>query len=122
MISAKILVLIIIANGTILANAFVTEATHEKWSSALSGVRGTEPSEDDMLDMYMDFLVEHDKLENNDYPALVAHRFPIFKDNVDYIRAHNGAGHSWEMGINKWADMTAEEFKKDAHLMELREE
>ncbi len=106
----------------VLSTAFVLEATHDKWASALSGVRGTEPTADELLEMYMDFLVEHNKLENDNYPALVADRFPIFRENVDYIRTHNGAGHSWEMGINKWADMTAEEFKKDAHLMELREE
>ena len=120
MISAKIL--FIIVGFAVMSNSFVTEATHDKWASALSGVRGTEPTDDELLDMYMDFLVEHNKLDNDNYPALVAHRFPIFKDNVDYIRAHNGAGHTWEMGINKWADLTAEEFKKDAHLMELREE
>ena len=27
------------------------------------------------------------------------------------IKAHNAEGHSWTMGVNKFADLTAEEFK-----------
>ena len=38
-------------------------------------------------------------------------RFSIFKDNLQKIDVHNAAGHSWKMGINQFADLTADEFK-----------
>lgn len=38
-------------------------------------------------------------------------RYNIFKDNLQRIEAHNSAGHSWTMGVNQFADLTADEFK-----------
>jgi len=39
-------------------------------------------------------------------------RFEIFKTNMDKIKEHNNGGHSWEMGITQFSDMTPEEFKR----------
>jgi len=38
-------------------------------------------------------------------------RRSIFAANVAKINAHNGEGHGWTMSINKFADLTGEEFK-----------
>jgi cathepsin L len=41
-----------------------------------------------------------------------ARRFEIFKRNVDYIDAHNNSTSSFTLAINKFADMSFEEFKE----------
>jgi len=38
-------------------------------------------------------------------------RRAVFAANVAKIQKHNGEGHSWTMGVNKFADLTGEEFK-----------
>merc|ERR1719420_1437077 len=48
-------------------------------------------------------------------------RFEIFKDAVDMITKHNSEDHTWKMGINQFADMTPEEFKKDVIGTECKE-
>jgi hypothetical protein len=40
----------------------------------------------------------------------VFHRFNIFKANYAKITSHNAAKLSWTMGLNEFADLTAEEF------------
>jgi cathepsin L len=40
-----------------------------------------------------------------------AHRYNIFKQNVDFIESHNAAGKSYTVAINKFADLTNEEFR-----------
>lgn len=51
--------------------------------------------------------------ENKEYATFSEHnsRFNIFRDNVDIINRHNSEGHSWQMGVGPFADLTAEEFK-----------
>ena len=38
------------------------------------------------------------------------YRSKVFYENLRRIEAHNAQGHSWKMGANKFADMTATEF------------
>lgn len=38
-------------------------------------------------------------------------RYLVFKDNIDYINAWNKEGHSCELGVNQWADLTNDEFR-----------
>ena len=38
------------------------------------------------------------------------HRFEIFKDNLDYIQEVNTQGHSYQLGINHFTDMTHSEY------------
>eukprot|EP01017_Pseudomicrothorax_dubius_P026174 TRINITY_DN28_c0_g1_i2.p1 TRINITY_DN28_c0_g1~~TRINITY_DN28_c0_g1_i2.p1 ORF type:complete len:361 (+),score=109.91 TRINITY_DN28_c0_g1_i2:150-1232(+) len=40
-----------------------------------------------------------------------AYRLRVFASNVQKIRAQNSLGHSYTLGINKFADLTAEEFR-----------
>jgi len=37
-------------------------------------------------------------------------RFQVFKDNKKVIDEHNAKGHSWEMGVNQFTDLTTTEF------------
>lgn len=45
-------------------------------------------------------------------PAEVNYRRSIYERNLERIEAHNAAGHSWTMGVNKFADLTADEFRQ----------
>jgi len=38
------------------------------------------------------------------------YRFGVFRRALDTIREHNSLGKSWTMGVNKFTDMTSEEF------------
>jgi C1A family cysteine protease len=38
------------------------------------------------------------------------YRESVYYQNLEKITAHNAAGHSWTMGVNKFADLTADEF------------
>jgi cathepsin L len=38
------------------------------------------------------------------------YRMSVFAANVARIEAHNGANHSWSMAVNKFADLTSDEF------------
>lgn len=44
-------------------------------------------------------------------PAEHAYRFEIFRDNLAFIESHNAKNLSWTMGINHFADLTADEFQ-----------
>jgi len=39
-----------------------------------------------------------------------ATRFEAFLDNIQFIQAENAKGHSYELGLNQFADMTIDEF------------
>lgn len=39
-------------------------------------------------------------------------RFTIFRDNIDKINRHNEMNLGWEMGVTRFAHLTADEFKK----------
>ncbi|KAM0030084.1 putative cathepsin H [Helianthus debilis subsp. tardiflorus] len=40
------------------------------------------------------------------------HRYSIFAQSLETIRSHNNKGLSYTLGVNKYADMTWEEFSK----------
>lgn len=37
-------------------------------------------------------------------------RYRIFRENLDFINAHNAAGHSFTVAMNEFGDLTSEEF------------
>merc|ERR1711871_1194975 len=62
--------------------------------------------------LFTQFKADHAK----EYASTEEHsaRFSVFKDNVDFIMSHNERAdeHGFTVGINQFADMTRQEFKK----------
>jgi len=56
------------------------------------------------------FMKRHGKSYEND--AEYQARFRIYRDNAAFIRMHNARGKNWKLAINKFADLTFEEFKQ----------
>ena len=59
--------------------------------------------------VYEAWLVKHGKA----YNALgeKERRFEIFKDNVRFIEEHNAVNRSYKVGLNRFADLTNEEYR-----------
>merc|ERR1712066_1029894 len=64
----------------------------------------------DPVQEFAKFKVEHGK----SYASLAEEelRFGHFKDNLAKIEKHNSEGHSWRLGVTKFADLSKEEFVK----------
>jgi xylem cysteine proteinase len=57
--------------------------------------------------LFSQWLFDHGKFYGtNEYKF----RFGVFADNLERINVHNSGGHSWNMSLNRFADMTPEEF------------
>lgn len=73
---------------------------------------GTESSwrtDDEVMAIYEEWLVKHGK----NYNALGERdrRFQVFKDNLRFIDEHNSWNHSFRVGLNRFADLTNEEYR-----------
>jgi len=58
--------------------------------------------------LFAQFVQDHGKTYASEQ---LLSRFNIFKTNVDYINHQNTLNNSWTLGINKFADLTPEEFR-----------
>ncbi|KAH7518022.1 cysteine proteinase mucunain [Ziziphus jujuba] len=69
----------------------------------------SERTEKEMRVMYESWLVKHAKA----YNALgeKEKRFEIFKDNLRFIDEHNKENRSYKVGLNRFADLTNEEYR-----------
>lgn len=77
--------------------------------AALVGTVSAQVSEVTYQQLFKDFVAEHGKkYETKD----VFKRYNIFKTNVDMINSHNAGASSYQMGLNQFADMTNDEFKR----------
>lgn len=67
---------------------------------------------DEHHDVFYDFHQFLIKFKKDYTSSEFYHRFEIFKDNVEFIMRHNiEIGRSYKLAINKFADMTLDEFK-----------
>ncbi|KNA09069.1 hypothetical protein SOVF_157000, partial [Spinacia oleracea] len=69
----------------------------------------TERTDADVMTLYESWLVKHGK----NYNALgeKERRFGVFKDNLRYIDDHNTQNRSFKLGLNRFADLTNEEYR-----------
>lgn len=63
---------------------------------------------------FADWVITHGKNYKNDEEY--SYRAMIYGKNVQKIRAHNAAGLSWTMAVNKYADLTGDEFRSRMRL------
>ncbi|WCJ17751.1 Granulin repeat cysteine protease family protein [Euphorbia peplus] len=66
-------------------------------------------SEAQIRRMYEMWLIKHQKNYNG--LGEKETRFEIFKDNLRFVDEHNGLGLSYKVGLNRFADLTNEEYK-----------
>jgi cathepsin L len=65
-------------------------------------------TEADYLKSWMEFTAKYQKSYKHDE---VHYRYKIFKANADFVDAHNAKGLTYTVGLNKFADMTNDEFQ-----------
>ncbi|KAL6514221.1 putative cysteine protease rd21b [Orobanche hederae] len=70
---------------------------------------GPTRSESETLALYDSWLVKHGKAYNA--IAEKESRFEIFKDNLRFIDEHNSADRPYKVGLNRFADLTNEEYR-----------
>jgi len=59
-------------------------------------------------DAFINWMVQY---ERSYAPEEFFYKYGVFKTNFDFVVAHNAANHSWEVELNKFADLTSAEFK-----------
>ncbi|TKY55678.1 Cysteine proteinase RD21a [Spatholobus suberectus] len=66
-------------------------------------------TDNEVMAMYEEWLVKHQKVYNG--LGEKNKRFQVFKDNLGFIQEHNAQNHTYKLGLNKFADMTNEEYR-----------
>lgn len=66
-------------------------------------------SDEEVMSIYEEWLVKHGKLNN----ALgeKEKRFETFKDNLRFIDEHNAENRTYKVGLNRFADLSNEEYR-----------
>lgn len=84
-------------------------AREMRGSSLMNVFPSRDPMEDEWL-TYQEWLTKHGKYYND--LDEVSRRFEIFRDNLRYIKEHNSGDHGYKLGLNRFADLTNEEFRE----------
>ncbi|KAL6215459.1 hypothetical protein ACLB2K_014889 [Fragaria x ananassa] len=66
-------------------------------------------SDDEVMSLYERWLAEHGKAYNG--LGEKEKRFQIFKDNLRFIDEHNALNLSYKLGLNRFADLSNEEYR-----------
>ncbi|KAK7386410.1 hypothetical protein VNO78_26623 [Psophocarpus tetragonolobus] len=66
-------------------------------------------TDNEVMTMYEEWLVKHQKVYNG--LGERDKRFQVFKDNLRFIQEHNAQNNSYKVGLNKFADITNEEYR-----------
>ncbi|XP_020675311.1 oryzain alpha chain [Dendrobium catenatum] len=73
------------------------------------GTRELERGEEDVRELYDNWMARHGRIYNELDEK--ERRFEIFKDNLLYIDEHNAGVHSFRLGLNRFADLTNDEYR-----------
>ncbi|KAL2333505.1 hypothetical protein Fmac_014718 [Flemingia macrophylla] len=63
----------------------------------------------EVMVMYEEWLLKHQKVYNAFGEKDT--RFHVFKDNLRFIQHHNAQNHTYKLGLNKFADITNDEYR-----------
>ncbi|XP_044469358.1 cysteine proteinase COT44 [Mangifera indica] len=66
-------------------------------------------SDEEVMSIYQSWLVKHGKADNG--IGENERRFQTFKDNLRFIDEHNSQDRPYKVGLNKFADLTNEEYR-----------
>ncbi|TYI56578.1 hypothetical protein E1A91_D11G220700v1 [Gossypium mustelinum] len=66
-------------------------------------------SDDEVMSLYQAWLVKHGKQYNG--IGEEENRFDNFKDNLKFIDQHNSKNTTYKLGLNKFADLTNQEYR-----------
>lgn len=66
-------------------------------------------TDEEVMGLYEAWLVKHGKVYND--LGEKEKRFEIFKDNLMFIDRHNAENRSYKLGLNRFADLTNEEYR-----------
>lgn len=73
------------------------------------GHEGQQRSEEETIQLYDEWLARHGR--GHSVLGEKERRFQVFKDNLRFVDAHNAGLHSFRLGLNRFADMTNEEYR-----------
>lgn len=66
-------------------------------------------TDNEVMSMYEEWLVKHQKVYNG--LGEKDKRFQVFKNNLGFITEHNSQNNTYKLGLNKFADITNEEYR-----------
>ncbi|KAL7231758.1 hypothetical protein ACSBR2_009903 [Camellia fascicularis] len=66
-------------------------------------------SDEQVMGIYREWIVKHGKTYNG--LGENEKRFEVFKDNFRFIDEHNSDNRSYKVGLNRFADLTNEEYR-----------
>jgi len=107
--SPMLLILILIV-FTLFTSTFALDMSiisYDKTHAAKSSWRG----DDEVKIIYEQWRVKHGKLNNNIDQSEKDKRFEIFKDNLKFIDEHNAQNRTYKVGLNRFADLSNEEYR-----------
>jgi len=70
----------------------------------------TERTDEEVLGLYQKWQAQHGKAHNG-LQGIRGERFEIFKNNLKFIDEHNSVNRPYKLGLNKFADLTNEEYR-----------
>ncbi|KAJ8772838.1 hypothetical protein K2173_028015 [Erythroxylum novogranatense] len=73
------------------------------------GTKSSWRTDDEVMAIYEEWLAKHGKAYNG--LGEKERRFQIFKDNLRFIDEHNSENHTYRVGLNRFADITNEEYR-----------
>jgi hypothetical protein len=84
--------------------------SNDTTASASRFLEGKSAVDAETIQAFQSFVSKHNRnyLTKEEFNA----RLSIFKNNLDIIKSHDASKEGYEVGLNKFADMSPEEFEK----------